>query len=108
MDKEFLGELEMALLLTIMKVGGDAYGVPIRREAIKRYGKNITIGALYTTLERLETKGYVKSWLGESTQERGGKAKRYFEVQAEGCQALENSHNRSQALWAGFPELGVT
>ena len=83
-----LGSLEELVLLALLRLRDNAYGVTIRRELMERAGKDISIGAVYTTLERLEGKGYVSSRLGEATAQRGGRAKRYFRIEARGAEAL--------------------
>jgi DNA-binding PadR family transcriptional regulator len=101
-DKEkFLGEFEHVLLLALIRLGEDAYGAKIRsllRDVIER---DVSIGALYATLERLEAKGLIGSFKGESTPERGGRAKRYFEVKAKGKLALKRSRGALDQMWQG-------
>ena len=102
-DKEkFLGEFEQVLLLSVLKLGNDAYGTSIRELLANTIGRDITIGALYTTLERLEKKGMVSSKMGEATAERGGRAKKYFEVSAKGQHALRRSKQALTTLWEGL------
>ena len=86
-----LGRFEEIVLMTIARVGPDAYGMTIRQELAERTGKGVSVGAVYTTLERLERKGYVSSRLGEATSERGGRAKRFFRVEYLGDRALNAS-----------------
>jgi DNA-binding PadR family transcriptional regulator len=87
-----LGRFEEWILLALVRLReNDAYGVPIRREIAERTGRDVSFGAVYTTLERLERKGYVSSRVGEPTRERGGRAKRYFRIEAPGMRALERS-----------------
>jgi PadR family transcriptional regulator, regulatory protein PadR len=75
---DLLGSLECVVLLALVRLGPEAYGMTVRREIEKRTGRDISIGAVYATLERLETKGFVSSFTGEPTAERGGRAKRLF------------------------------
>lgn len=82
-----LGEFEYLLLTATVRLGEDAYGAAIRREIEEATGRRCSIGALYTTLDRLETKGFVKTWMGESTPQRGGRAKRMVCVTAKGVRA---------------------
>jgi DNA-binding PadR family transcriptional regulator len=92
MDRtNWLGRLEEIALLALVQLGEDAYTVTIRREIAARTGRNVSFGALYTTLERLERKGYVWSRLGEPTPERGGRAKRYFQINGAGRAALNDA-----------------
>jgi PadR family transcriptional regulator PadR len=101
-DKEkFLGEFEQMVLLALLRLGRDAYGVAIRQLLHEQINRNVAIGALYSTLERLEKKGMVDSTLGESTPERGGRAKRYFAVTAKGQTALCRSRDVFNTMWQG-------
>ncbi len=100
MDKEkFLGEFEQFLLLSIMKLADNAYGSTIRQLLADVIQRDVTIGALYTTLERLEKKGMVQSKMGEATAERGGRAKKYFKVTAKGQLALKRSKQALTTMW---------
>lgn len=100
MDKEkYLGEFEQVILLAVMRLGADAYGKTIRGVLAELLCRDVTVGALYATLERLETKGMVASKIGEPTSERGGRAKKYFEVTAKGQQALKRSKNALTLMW---------
>jgi DNA-binding PadR family transcriptional regulator len=86
-----LGRFEELLLLALVRLGETAYGVTIRREIAERTGRDVSFGAVYTTLERLARKGYVSSRMGDPTPERGGRAKKYFRIEAPGIRALERS-----------------
>jgi PadR family transcriptional regulator PadR len=77
-EHSFLGEFELMVLLTILHLGDEACGVPLSRELALRRGRETSVGSVYAALDRLETKGLVVSRLGESTPERGGRAKRYL------------------------------
>ncbi|MGA8743536.1 MAG: helix-turn-helix transcriptional regulator, partial [Terracidiphilus sp.] len=79
-DRSYLGEFELMLLLAVIHLGEDAYGVPISRELEKHRGKDVAVGSVYAALERLEAKGLIISMLGDPTPERGGKAKRFFRI----------------------------
>src|SRR6266704_3477085 len=91
MSDHYLGEFEQIVLLAVLRLENKAYGVPIRQEIAKRGGRETTVGALYSTLDRLEAKGYVHSWFADPTPLRGGPSKRYFQVTAAGLESLENS-----------------
>jgi len=78
MAKEYLGNLELMVLLSLIRVGDQAYGVPISREIERCTGRDVALGSVYAALDRLERKGFVSSLLGDPTPERGGRAKRYF------------------------------
>jgi PadR family transcriptional regulator, regulatory protein PadR len=99
-SREYLGEFEQIVLLALLRLGKNAYGVPIRREIEHRTERPITVGALYSTLDRLEAKGYVASWFAEPTPERGGRSKRFFRVEPLGLKAVQ----RSQEALAGMLE----
>jgi PadR family transcriptional regulator len=103
----YLGEFEQHVLTAVWQLRGNAYGVTIRREIVERTGRDVAVGAIYATLDRLEAKGYVSSRLGEATPERGGRAKRYFEIQAPGVRALEDSWRMSDRMRAGLAPVGV-
>lgn len=104
--REHLGELEQIVLLAVLRLGEEAYGVPIRLDIKRRAGRSLTVGALYRTLDRLESKGYVTSWFGEPTPERGGRSKRYFKIRPLGLRALRSSREALVAMWEGLePEV---
>lgn len=86
-----LGEFEILVLAAILRQDKRAYGASIKREIEERSGRAPSLGALYATLTRLEAKGFVRSQMGEATAERGGRAKRYYEIEAEGRAQLERS-----------------
>jgi PadR family transcriptional regulator, regulatory protein PadR len=86
-----IGEFEELVLRAILKLKDEAYGVPIREVLEDATERNITVGALYTTLDRLEAKGFVTSWQGDPTPERGGRARRYFKVTGAGANALREA-----------------
>jgi PadR family transcriptional regulator PadR len=99
--REHLGEFEQIVLLAILRLGDDAYGVPIRREIEERAVRSLTVGALYRTLDRLEDKGYITSWFSEPTPERGGRSKRYFRLKPSGVRALTDTREALDAMWNG-------
>jgi PadR family transcriptional regulator, regulatory protein PadR len=106
--EEALGSLEHIVLLAVMRLGEDAYGITVRREIESTIGRDLSIGAVYATLVRLESKGLIKSLAGEPTAERGGRAKRYFRVTADGKAALRNTREIIQKMSAGIKGLGAT
>jgi DNA-binding PadR family transcriptional regulator len=97
-----IGEFEQLVLLAVLQIGKTAYGVPIKREIQNRTGRAVSRGAVYTTLDRLEGKGLLSSWLGEPTPERSGKAKRFYRVECEGIQALKESRSALRSMWTGL------
>ncbi len=103
-QKNFLGEFEQMVLLAILQKGDKAYGVEVRREIEECAGRRVTRGAFYTTLDRLETKGYLR-WTTKSVEGwRGGIPQRHFEVTAEGREKLEQSRAALTRLWRGLNE----
>jgi PadR family transcriptional regulator PadR len=86
-----LGEFEQLVLLALLRLGAEAYGVPVRDEIARRTGRSASLGSVYTTLHRLEAKRLVRSWLGESTPERGGRRKKHYGIQPAGERALATS-----------------
>ncbi|HEX5215306.1 MAG TPA: helix-turn-helix transcriptional regulator [Vicinamibacterales bacterium] len=99
-----LGEFEQSILLAIVHLRADAYGVTIRREIEARTGRPVTVGALYTALDRLERKGYVSSAMSGPTAERGGRSKRYVKIRAAGAAALRESRARLARMWDGLED----
>jgi PadR family transcriptional regulator PadR len=85
-----------------VRLGSNAYGMTVRREIEQRTGRNISIGAVYGTLERLETKGYVSSFVGQPTASRGGRAKRLFRIEADGERVLDASHEAIRKMGLGL------
>jgi len=102
-DKQlYLGEFEELVLLAILRLDDNAYGVSIRQIIESETGRSTSIGAVYTTLERLQGKGYIRSRQGEATPERGGKAKRYYVVDGAGAEALERAIAVRRKMMAGI------
>ena len=97
--KAYLGEFEELVLLTIAVLGDDAYGVMIQKEIEERSNRSISIGALHSTITRLEEKGYLKSWMGGATSERGGRSKRYYEITQAGKKAVAETKALRDSLW---------
>ena len=97
----YLGEFEQLVLLAVLRLGDDAYGVPIRREIEKRTDRKVTVGALYSTLDRLQAKGYLSSWFADPTAERGGRSRRYFRVAPRGIEALAVAKEMFDRMWKG-------
>src|ERR1700755_3444473 len=97
-NRDYLGEFEHIVILALLRLADRAYGVTVRQEIDTRTGREVSIGAIYATLERLEAKGYVKSRLGEPTLERGGRSKRFFHVTAKGVSAVNRTHRAVQNM----------
>ena len=103
--KDTLGGFELQVLLAVVRLGDDAYGVPIADTLKEASGREINAGSIYITLDRLEDKGLVTSRLGESTPERGGRAKTYFRVTGKGLKAVRTAQRTLVRLWSGLPAL---
>jgi len=97
--ESYLGEFEHVVMLSILSLKDNAYGVTIRHNLKHKIGREVSIGALYSTAERLEKKGLLSSQKGEVLPERGGKAKRYFSVTALGMSALSMTKRHLETLW---------
>lgn len=97
--KGHIGEFEELVLLTIAVLGDEAYGVAILEDIQQRAGRKISIGALHSTITRLDEKGFITSYMGEPTHERGGRRKRYFQLTASAKQALGEMKNMRNELW---------
>lgn len=97
-----LGEFEQVVLLAAGRLGEDAYGMTIRRLLLERIGREVSIGAIYATVDRLVRKGYLNARLGEATATRGGKAKRFVSLTPAGIGALERSKKEQALMWTGL------
>lgn len=97
--KGYIGEFEELVMLTIATLGENAYGVAIKEDIETRADRDISLGALHSTITRLEEKKFIRSWLGEPTQERGGRRKRFFELTHQGKVALHEIKALRDDLW---------
>jgi PadR family transcriptional regulator, regulatory protein PadR len=98
MNERDLGRFDHLLLVAVMRLGDGAYGMTIRRELAEHTGRDVAVGAIYTALARLETRGFVRSQLGDPTPERGGRAKRFYRVLPAGSRAVEKAEAAFIAL----------
>jgi len=105
MSRETLGNFELMVLLATLRVGDEAYGVPIARELETTSGKDVLLGSVYAALDRLEGKGLVASRVGDPTPERGGRAKKYVRVTAKGLRQIRETQSTLVKLWRGLPAL---
>ena len=101
----YLGELEQMVLLAVLQLGTDAYGSNVMGELSRRVERNVSRGAMYVTLDRLEEKGLLASRLGAPTPRRGGRPKRYLTVTAAGVGALRKSRSAWMRLWEGLDSI---
>jgi DNA-binding PadR family transcriptional regulator len=104
MAREQVGKLELMVLLALLRVGHDAYGVPIARE-IRDLGGQVSLGSVYAALDRLERKNFVSSSRGDPSPERGGRAKKFFQVTAKGMQEVQDSQRMLTSLWRNLAVL---
>jgi len=100
--RDYLGEFEHIVVLAILRLNDRAYGVTVRQEIEARISREVSIGAIYATLDRLEGKGYVRSRLGDPTPERGGRSKRFFQVTAKGLSAVNQTHSALHSMAQGL------
>ena len=103
--RDYLGSFELMVLLSLIRLGEDAYGVPISREIEDQSGHEVALASVYAALQRLENKGLVRSWLGEATPERGGRAKKHFGITAKGIREVQQTRQSLTRLWKGLPQL---
>jgi len=105
MSRNYLTDFELMLLLAILRLGDEAYGVPIARELETAGRRTVMLAAVYAGLERLEKTGLVSSRIGEPTPERGGRAKRFFKVTPAGVNAVRQTRRVLMQLWSGLPAI---
>jgi PadR family transcriptional regulator PadR len=96
--KELLGELDEIVLLALVKLGRESYGVPIHQTVEDARGRFTSIGSIYAALDRLERNGFVSSRMGESTSERGGRAKKFFKIESAGMMALKEAERIRRSI----------
>ena len=105
MARTDLGDIEHLVLLAILRLGKDAYGIPILEEVSARSGRDVSRATVYVALKRLEEKGLLTSRLGDSTPERGGRAKRFFKLKPSGLKALRESREMFLGLWRDYESV---
>jgi PadR family transcriptional regulator len=105
MSRDYLTDFELMVLLAVLRLGDDAYGVPIAKEIEQRAGRTVLLGAIYAGLDRLEGNGLLISSHGDPTAVRGGRSKRYFSVTRKGLKAVKDTRRAFTALWSGIPQL---
>jgi DNA-binding PadR family transcriptional regulator len=103
-----MGEFEQLVLLALIRLGPGAYGMEVRREIEERTGRDVSIAAVYTTLGRLEAKGWADHEMGEPTPERGGRAKKHYRALPEGMAALEQTRAALDRMWHGLTKERAT
>ena len=104
-DVSSLGEFEQVVLLAVLRLGENAaYAVPVHDEILRCTGRDVSRGSIYITLDRLETKGYLRSRLADPTPERGGRSKRYYTLRPRAVEALKENRRALVALWRGLEQ----
>ena len=103
--RDYLTDFELMILLSILRIGDEAYGVPIAREIETTGGRSVVVAAVYAALDRLEQNGLVSSAIGDPTPARGGRAKRFFRVTPAGVKAVKQTRRALTRLWEGVPQL---
>lgn len=98
-----LGTLELAALLAVARLANDAYGLAVRRDLAERTGRDLSVGAVYTTLQRLEDKGLVTSHASAPLPVRGGRSRRHYTVTRAGAQAIRDGARHTMSIWDGLP-----
>lgn len=96
-----LGTFEEQVLLAVVHAGDEAYGMHIRRQIEERIGRSVAIGAVYATLDRLEAKGLLSSWLAKPEAVRRGRPRRYFKLESAGASALQEAREAHASMWRG-------
>jgi PadR family transcriptional regulator PadR len=104
-QRHSLSDLELLVLLALIRLAPEAYGVPIAREIEARTKRTVALSSVYAVLERMQEKELVKSELGEATEERGGRAKRYFQLTALGLREVRSARQALIGMWQGVPAL---
>ncbi|MEM1134301.1 MAG: helix-turn-helix transcriptional regulator [Bacteroidota bacterium] len=107
MKKIRLGEFEEVVMLTVGVLYNEAYGVSIKKEIETRLSRKVSVGALQSALKRLEQKGYLQSRAGDTSQERAGRPKLYFEITAYGKRVLEYTRSTRNELWDAIPKIAL-
>jgi PadR family transcriptional regulator PadR len=105
LSRDYLTDFELMILLSVLRLGDEAYGVPIARELEHTGGRSVVLATVYAALDRLEANGLVTSALGDPTPARGGRAKRFFRVTPSGLKAVRQTRRALTQLWTGVPQL---
>ena len=100
-----VSNFELMVMLALIRLGDEAYGVPISREIEEHSGHDVALGSVYAALERLRDRGFVISSVGEPTPERGGRAKKYFKITGKGMRVVQETQQTLTRLWKGLPKL---
>lgn len=107
MTQDILGGFQQLVMLAVLRLGADAHGGRIQRELEETVERTVSISTVYVTLDRLDGKGMVRSWLADPTPVRGGKAKRYYAVTEAGLEALQGARNELLRMWDGVDDVAL-
>jgi len=105
MSRRLLTDFEIMILLAVLRVGDEAYGVTIAHEIEDKAGRIVQLPAVYAALDRLEKQGLVRSWTGDATPQRGGRAKKHFALTEAGLGSVQDTRDALTALWSQLPQL---
>jgi PadR family transcriptional regulator PadR len=105
MSRRLLTDFEIMILLAVLRVGDEAYGVTIAHEIEDTAGRMVQLPAVYAALDRLEKQGLVRSWIGDATPQRGGRAKKHFALTEAGLGSVHDTRAALTALWSRLPQL---
>jgi PadR family transcriptional regulator, regulatory protein PadR len=100
-----ISNFELMVLLALIRLGDEAYGVPISQKIEEHSGHDVALGSIYAALDRLQARGFVSSSVGDPTPERGGRAKKYFKITGRGTKVVQETQRTLISLWKGLPKL---
>ena len=100
-ERTYLKEFEQLVLLSVLRLGDEAYGNEIRRDLEQTAGRAVSVATIYVALSRMEQRGFVRSWMSDPQPVRGGKAKKYYAVESDGMHALRESKATLERMWQG-------
>jgi DNA-binding PadR family transcriptional regulator len=106
MNRPRLGTLELAALLAVVRLADDAYGLAVRQDLAERTGRELSVGAVYTTLQRLEDKGLLRSHASAPLPVRGGRSRRHYTLTGAGARAIRDAERHAKSIWTGITTRG--
>lgn len=106
MSNTRLGTLELATLLAVVRLANDAYGLAVRHDLAQRTGRELSVGAVYTTLQRLEDKGFLRSHASAPLPVRGGRSRRHYSLTGAGARAIRDAERHAESIWTGITTRG--
>lgn len=106
MPRSGIGTLELAALLAVVRLGDEAYGLAVRQDLAERTGRELSVGAVYTTLQRLEAKGLLRSRASAPLPVRGGRSRRHYSLTGAGARAIRDAERHAESIWSGIATRG--